>query len=103
MSTKFTKEMVDDYADKLLIGLTAEENQMVLDEFSVIDESINVINNIKDGDIVLFHDSYDSTVLAISELLPILYSKGYQVMSVSELANIKNVTLEEFQLYRKIV
>lgn len=62
-----------------------------------------VINNIKDGDIVLFHDSYDSTVLAITELLPILYSKGYQVMSVSELANIKNVTLEEFQLYRKIV
>lgn len=44
---KFTKEMVDEYANKLLIGLTAEENQMVLDEFSVIDESINVINNIK--------------------------------------------------------
>ena len=47
---KFTKEMVDEYANKLLIGLTAEENQMVLDEFSVIDESINVINNIKDID-----------------------------------------------------
>ena len=27
---KFTKEMVDEYADKLLIGLTEEENQMVL-------------------------------------------------------------------------
>ena len=47
---KFTKEMVDEYANKLLIGLTAEENHMVLDEFSVIDESINVINNIKDID-----------------------------------------------------
>ncbi len=47
---KFTKEMVDEYANKLLIGLTDEENQMVLDEFSVIDESINVINNIKDID-----------------------------------------------------
>ena len=34
---KFTKEMVDDYADKLLIGLTPEENQMVLDEFEIID------------------------------------------------------------------
>ena len=30
---KFTKEMVDNYADKLLIGLTEEENKMVLDEF----------------------------------------------------------------------
>lgn len=44
--SKFTKEMVDDYADKLLIGLTPEENKMVLDEFDVIDEQINVINDI---------------------------------------------------------
>lgn len=44
--SKFTKEMVDDYADKLLIGLTDEENKMVLDEFDVIDEQINVINEI---------------------------------------------------------
>lgn len=44
---KFTKEMVDDYADKLLIGLTAEENQMVLDEFEIIDENIDLINNIE--------------------------------------------------------
>ncbi len=43
---KFTKEMVDDYADKLLIGLTAEENKMVLDEFEIIDKTIDVINNI---------------------------------------------------------
>ena len=33
--SKFTKEMVDDYADKLLIGLTPEENKMVLDEFDI--------------------------------------------------------------------
>ena len=44
--SKFTKEMVDDYAEKLLIGLTPEENKMVLDEFDVIDEQINIINDI---------------------------------------------------------
>lgn len=44
---KFTKEMVDDYADKLLIGLTEEENKMVLDEFEIIDQNINVINEIE--------------------------------------------------------
>ena len=43
---KFTKEMVDDYADKLLIGLTDEENKMVLDEFEIIDENIDIINKI---------------------------------------------------------
>ena len=44
--SKFTKEVVDSLADKLLIGLTDEENQMVLDEFEVIDKTINIINNI---------------------------------------------------------
>ena len=46
--SKFTKEMVYDYADKLLIGLTNEENEMVLNEFDSIDKNIDLINNIKD-------------------------------------------------------
>ena len=46
----FTKEMVDNYADKLLIGLTEEENKMVLDEFEIIDKNIDLINEIKDLD-----------------------------------------------------
>ncbi len=44
---KFTKEMVDDYAAKLLIGLTEEENKMVLDEFEAIDKSIENVTKIK--------------------------------------------------------
>ena len=43
---EFTKEVVDDLADKLLIGLTEDENKMVLDEFEVIDANIDVINEI---------------------------------------------------------
>ena len=43
---KFTKEMVIDYADKLLIGLTEEEVKMVLDEFEVIDKNISLVNEI---------------------------------------------------------
>lgn len=43
---KFTSEMVDSYADKLLIGLTEEENKMVLDEFEAIDKAIDIINEI---------------------------------------------------------
>ena len=49
--SKFTKELVDKYADNLLIGLTEEENKMVLDEFEIIDRNIDLINeieNIKD-------------------------------------------------------
>ncbi len=44
---KFTKEVVNDLADKLLIGLTEEENKMVLDEFEIIDKNINLINEIE--------------------------------------------------------
>lgn len=43
---KFTKEMVTDYAEKLLIGLTEEETKMVLDEFDIIDKNIDLINQI---------------------------------------------------------
>lgn len=43
---KFTKEMVDEYADKLLIGLTLEENKMVLDEFEVIDKNCDIVTKI---------------------------------------------------------
>ena len=47
---KFTSEMIEDYANKLLIGLTKEEIDMVLEEFSTIDETINTINQIEDLD-----------------------------------------------------
>ena len=45
--SKFTKEMVDSYANKLLFNLTGEENQMVLDEFEVIDKTIDLINKLE--------------------------------------------------------
>ncbi len=44
--SKFTKELVDDLADKLLIGLSSEENEMVLSEFDEIDANIDLINDI---------------------------------------------------------
>ena len=48
--SKFTSEMVDDYADKLLIGLTEEENKMVLDEFEAIDKNLDMVNLIPNID-----------------------------------------------------
>ncbi len=48
--SKFTKEMVNEYADKLLIGLTEEENKQVLEEFDIIDKNIDIINKIPNID-----------------------------------------------------
>lgn len=45
---RFTEQMVDNYAEKLLIGLTREENKMTLDEFEEIDRSIDMaLNTVK--------------------------------------------------------
>ena len=45
--SKFTKEMINDYADKLLIGLSEEENKTLLEEFQVIENRMDLINEIK--------------------------------------------------------
>ena len=44
---EFNSETIDKLADLLMIGLTPEENKMVLDEFEIIDANINKINNIE--------------------------------------------------------
>ncbi len=41
----FTEELVDDLAAKLLIGLSKEENKMVLDEFIIIDDNLSKVAN----------------------------------------------------------
>ncbi len=43
---KFTTEMVDDYANKVLIDLTREENKKVLDEFEEIEKQFDLLNEI---------------------------------------------------------
>ena len=48
--SKFTKEMVDSYADKLLIGLTEEETKLVLKEFDIIEAQMDIIAEFPDID-----------------------------------------------------
>ena len=45
--SKFTKDMINNYAEKLLIGLTNEENELVLKEFNIIEENMEMITKIK--------------------------------------------------------
>lgn len=47
----FNKEMINSYADKLLIGLSEEETNTLLSEFDVIKDNMEIlaqIENIKD-------------------------------------------------------
>ena len=62
----------------------------------------SIINTVEDGDIILMHDLYESTIEAVEKLLPELYSRGFQVVTISELANLKGVNLENKKVYRQI-
>ena len=48
-----------------------------------------ILNNIKDGDVVLMHDLQDSTPGAVEVVVPELVRRGYQLVTVSELASTR--------------
>lgn len=60
-----------------------------------------VLSDVSDGDIILMHDLYVPTVQATEVLVPALMERGFDVVSVSELAKRKGITLEA-KGYRKI-
>ena len=58
-----------------------------------------VLDHVKDGDIILMHDLYKSTADACDVIIPELTKRGYQLVTVSELAAAKGVALENGKLY----
>ena len=64
----FTKEKINNLADLLLIGLTDDECQMVLDEFNEIDKCINLINEIEEiGDVMPMTHALDNFSCSMRE------------------------------------
>lgn len=48
-----------------------------------------VLDHVKDGDIVLMHDLYEATANASTTIIPTLVERGYQLVTVSELAECR--------------
>ncbi len=59
-----------------------------------------VLDNVKEGSIILFHDMYRTTIDAIKQILPELYVRGYQAVTVSDLANSYNQPILKHNSYR---
>ncbi|HOO26681.1 MAG TPA: polysaccharide deacetylase family protein, partial [Clostridiales bacterium] len=59
-----------------------------------------VLNNVKDGDIILLHDIYDLTAASAARILPALKERGYEVVSVSELFDARGIELQGGVRYR---
>ncbi len=59
----------------------------------------NVMQNAKDGDIILMHDIHTESVDAAIVLIPKLIEEGYQLVTVSELAAAKGVKMQNGEKY----
>ena len=58
-----------------------------------------VLNAAKDGEIILLHDIHETTVQAVLQVIPELVNRGYQLVTVSEMAAARGVALENGQKY----
>lgn len=59
-----------------------------------------VFNDVKDGDIILMHDLYKASASAAERIIPRLIEEGYQLVTVSELAQYRG-GMENGKIYGK--
>lgn len=57
------------------------------------------LDQVEDGDIILMHDVYDTTATAVEQIVPELINRGYQLVTIEELATIKGITLQDGEKY----
>lgn len=60
------------------------------------------LEHLQDGDIILMHDIYEQTADAVEQLVPELVRRGYQLVTVPELAQARGITLEAGSVYGKL-
>ena len=61
-----------------------------------------VINKVKDGDIILMHDIYTATANSLELIIPELLQKGFQLVTINDLFQYKNIPKEKGKVYRYI-
>ena len=67
------------------------------DAQSIYDEVMSA--NLYDGDIILFHEIYDSTAEAIEKIIPDLIKQGYQLVSVNEMLKYEGIDISTLKYY----
>lgn len=62
--------------------------------------SAHIVSHAGDGDIVLLHDIYSTSVEAALDVIDVLRQRGYVFVTVEELAQQRDVELKTGQVYR---
>ena len=89
----FSEEKIDDLADKLLIGLTREENKMIRDEFEEIENKFNSLGEI-DGLKDVEPQSYPYEMI----LDDICDYSTHEISALEALSNCKNIEGREVEI-----
>lgn len=58
-----------------------------------------VLDNVKDGDIILMHELYQASGDAALQIIPELHNRGYQMVTVSEMAQYRRGGWQNGQVY----
>lgn len=90
------KRILDEF-DVSFIMWSVDSRDWEVQDVAVIQD--NVFENIQDGDIIIMHDGYESTVQATKHILERLTKEGFKVVSVTELFNLKN---REIPIHEKV-
>ena len=61
-----------------------------------------VVNQVQDGDIILLHDLNSRTTEALPEMIRTLKAQGFEFLTVSELAERQNISLEAGAIYHHL-
>ncbi len=96
---KTVKQRVKDAGGLALVNWSVDSKDWKYKNADTIVKTI--MDNVKDGDIVLMHDLYESTAEAVEKLVPKLVEKGYQLVTVEELYTTRGDTLEAGTLHFK--
>lgn len=62
-----------------------------------------IVGKVKDGDIILMHDLYESTADATKRIVPALIDAGFQLVTVEEMGLLKQGGLQNGVVYYSIV
>ena len=60
-----------------------------------------VVEQVKDGDVILLHDMSDPSVTAALRIVDLLEARGFRFVTVSELAEIKGIALKPGKIYSR--
>jgi peptidoglycan/xylan/chitin deacetylase (PgdA/CDA1 family) len=82
-----------------VIGWSADPRDWAIRDAAAIGRS--VVEQVRDGDIILMHDTSESSVNAALNIVDILTQRGYTFVTVSELSRLREIPLIPGGLYRK--